>query len=546
MTGCTYLQRSRHGVYYRMVLPKAMGHAWGRPRRELKVSLRTKDKSRAKSLMSRISCMANGYFHSVYAEGPRSARFQLYRRCWEMIQRHNLPLDDEVELLLMSSTCHPQDLSVFLFAWDQLAKKRSGGSPLQADADVQQQDLRPLRQTDNPNDSVSAADALNHFLDEQRSRGSPLRAGAFAEPATPRQGHQQISPTNTVTATIALERFIEGKKRETASGTAEKYASQCHLFLALVSNNRNDLRMDQIAIEDLRRYVDALPKLPRKLLPKSRRLPLVASPSERMSAQTVFSHARAVHMFLSWCADQQYPVPNGFGGILKPLIKKPKASKKRKHFTEDELRTIFGADEYRNGTFKRPSDYWLPLLALFTGARESELCQLRAADVREESPGLWCIDIHDLGQNRVKTATSVRIVPLHATLLRLGFTEYVRTLSQVSTTPLFPHEERNGRGEFGAFSKRFNRFKEGLGIKSDQDLKLDFHSFRHTMQHDLYGKGCEEYVVNAICGHGNGGRMGVHTYSRGPGLTAMRETLSLLDFNEILGSTKSNGWFSPG
>ena len=500
MTGCTYLHRSRHGVYYfRMVFPKAIGHAWGLPRRELKISLRTKDKSEAKSLMTRTACVALDYFHSVVAEGPGSPRFQLYRRRWEMIQRHNLPLDDDVESFLMSPPPQSETEENYLL----LMKKR--------------RDI------------------------------SPPRAGPFEAQTTPRQRQQQTTPTNSVTATKALERFIEGKKRETASGTAEKYASQCHLFLAVASNNRIDLRMDQISVEDLRRYVDALPKLPRKLLPTNCHVPVVAAPAGRMSARTVFSHARAVHMFLSWCADQQYPVPNGFGGILKPLIKKPKASKKRKHFTDDELRTIFGADEYRNGTFKRPSEYWLPLLALFTGAREAELCQLRVADVREESLGMWCIHIHDLGENRVKTATSVRVVPLHATLLRLGFIEYVTTLSKVSTAPLFPHEQRNGRGEFGAFSKRFNRFKEGLGIKSDQDHKLDFHSFRHTMQHALYGKGCEEYVVNAICGHGNAGRStGVSQYSAGPGLAAMHDTVALLDFDEILANTTSNGWSSPG
>ena len=412
-----------------MVIPKAIGHAWGLPRRELKISLRTKDKSKAKSLMSRISCKANDYFDSVVAEGPGSPRFQLFRRRWETIQRHNLPLDDDVESFLMLPRTEWETIENYWF----LAMKR---------ADAQQQG--PHQQTSLHDTPITPDDVVNYFLGKQPSRGSHIRAGADAQQQELRP-HQQTTPTNSVTATKALERFIEGKKRETASGTAEKYASQCHLFLALVSNNRNDLRMDQISIEDLCRYVDALPKLPRKLLPRNCRLPLVASPADRMSAKTVFSHARAVHMFLSWCADQLYPVPNGFSGILKPLIKKPKASKKRKHFTKEELRTIFGAEEYRNGTFKRSSDYWLPLLALFTGAREAELCQLRVSDVHEDKLlGLWCIHIHDLGENRVKTATSVRFVPLHPTLLRLGFIEYVRMRSKVSTAPLWLPDVSSG------------------------------------------------------------------------------------------------------
>ena len=59
-------------------------------------------------------------------------------------------------------------------------------------------------------------------------------------------------------------------------------------------------------------------------------------------------------MFLTFCQDQQYPTPAGFGRILKPLLKKPairKADQSHRAFTdEEELRLLFLSPAYRDGT----------------------------------------------------------------------------------------------------------------------------------------------------------------------------------------------------
>lgn len=367
-----------------------------------------------------------------------------------------------------------------------------------------------------------------------------------AEPAT--QSKPNLPPDLSADDLVeaAIDRFVASKKLTAESATAEKYGAQCRMFLKVVANGRTNLMISELSAKDLRAYADALPKLPTRIDSTDQR-PLeqiLKLTSPTLSSKTVFSHAQATNMFLTWCAAQQYPIQIAFHGILKPLLKKPKVRNKKKAFSKQQLKTLFESDAYTIGTFKRASDYWVPLLGLFTGAREAELCQLEVSDVRRDAAtGLWLLDINSDQDKKLKTDTSAREVPLHPKLVELGFLDFVTQVATANKARLFSDEERNKRGEFGNFSKRFNRYKEGLGIKTDPHNKLDFHSFRHTLQTLLFEKGEEEYIVNALCGHSTARRSeGVRTYSRGPGLKAKYEVLLKLEFGIDFDKIKPNGW----
>jgi hypothetical protein len=66
---------------------------------------------------------------------------------------------------------------------------------------------------------------------------------------------------------------------------------------------------------------------------------------------------------------------------------KSRTTAKRQPWAEEHLKTLFGHDIWRRGEL--PTDkkaggiaaYWIPLLALYTGARCSELCQLNVCDI---------------------------------------------------------------------------------------------------------------------------------------------------------------------
>jgi integrase len=227
------------------------------------------------------------------------------------------------------------------------------------------------------------------------------------------------------------------------------------------------MMLSEIMVRHVQAYARALSKLPKNISPKDPRSinDIIASSTPRMSARTKFTHAQAVNMFLKWCQGQQYRIAPNLGGILTPSLKKPKPDKRRKHFTDDELKLLFESKMYQQGAFERDSDCWLPILGLFTGARQAELCQLLSSDVRQEpETSLWYIDINKDSDKRLKTDSSPRQVPIHPELEQLKFVEFAQRASNNPGGRLFPDEKRNGVGEFGAYSKRFNRYREAQGI----------------------------------------------------------------------------------
>lgn len=119
-------------------------------------------------------------------------------------------------------------------------------------------------------------------------------------------------------------------------------------------------------------------------------------------------------------------------------------------------------------------------VALFTGARQAELCQLCVNDIyREGESGIWVIDINEKDEKKLKTEHSRRKIPIHSQLIRLGFLDYVDSVRlDHPREGLFSRwESRNSLGEYSSFSKRFNRYKRKKGVAGASGAKKDFHSF---------------------------------------------------------------------
>ena len=120
------------------------------------------------------------------------------------------------------------------------------------------------------------------------------------------------------------------------------------------------------------------------------------------------------------------------------IAKAKRPQDQRQMWSKDDLNALFQTPLWRGCQSphrrSKPGDliirdekFWLPLIAVFSGMRQEEICQLRAHDLREEE-GVWVFDVNARGGNQVKNSNAVRLVPIHEQLIALGLVEVARAL----------------------------------------------------------------------------------------------------------------------
>lgn len=179
---------------------------------------------------------------------------------------------------------------------------------------------------------------------------------------------------------------------------------------------------------------------------------------------------------------------------------------KRTPWTGEEIRKLFGSPMFRAYALPTAESagmdaaYWVPLMVLFSGARVSELCQLRVADILfEDGPeGPSTVPVFRVTRakanaaagtlaTKAKTDGSVRLIPIHRELIRLGFLDYVDAIKGMGAGQLFPaikrYDDETGEGAGSALSTWFGEYRRAVGV--DRDL-AGLHAARHTMRTALH------------------------------------------------------------
>lgn len=185
-------------------------------------------------------------------------------------------------------------------------------------------------------------------------------------------------------------------------------------------------------------------------------------------------------------------------------IRTPKNEvRSRVAFSVDDLQRIFLSDiytaDYRPQVGGRDACFWLPLLALFTGARVEELAQLLVKDVCYVAELGHYINICDEAEHaKLKNAASRRRVPVHPILVACGFVDYVQRFKTQKF--LFPYLKSNPRGKLGGYFSNFFGTYLRQRVRVTDKRKV-FHSFRHSFKDICRKVGIEEAVHDALTGH---------------------------------------------
>lgn len=369
-------------------------------------------------------------------------------------------------------------------------------------------------------------EALDHLMG--RRQGVPIETPRVAEPGTP----DVVSDAGT------LREAFDGWK--TAKSPSESTLKEFDRAIRLFEELHGATTITSITRAHVRQYREALQRLPKRCETFAQGNEAGARGKQDskgvISAKTINKLMSGPQAVAEWAFKNGYlpedaPWSNPFNGMT--LEEKAPT---REPWDIAELRLLFASPVYTRQ--QRPkagcgeAAYWLPLLGIYTGARLGELASLARSDViTDEETGIVYLRIaeDEARGRRVKTASSLRVVPVHPELVRLGFLSKVVEQEAGQLFPLIKPGFKDGYGE--AWSKWFGRYIRSIGITNKASV---FHSFRHGFKDALRAAAVSEDVNDALTGHagagGVGRKYGAKEMMRRFGLKRLAEAVALVEY----------------
>ena len=224
--------------------------------------------------------------------------------------------------------------------------------------------------------------------------------------------------------------------------------------------------------------------------------------------------------------------PRDIANGLDIEFNRPKRANAEKIFSSSDLQKLFSGYPYTQTKLKQARDlfdfhFWLIPILLYTGARLNEICQLEIGDVKLEErkpkkdgtprkpiPYLHITEEYDENGKKikqVKNEESLRKVPLHKMLIKLGFMDFVekRRLEGALTDQLFDGLY------FSEKNKWAKKASDWFNGKGHQDVnayrkvcdieyadRKNLHTFRHTFIDKMRDtKRINDTLISGIVGH---------------------------------------------
>lgn len=345
---------------------------------------------------------------------------------------------------------------------------------------------------------------------------------------------------------MAVEQWVEEKARTSwVAKTKREHCAWMGHFIAAIG----DRPLDAYTKTDARAYKGMLLKLPANWVKFSELQGLSLDKAsakahelgmEPMTESNVNKLLGFVGSFWTWASDQYDEASvNPFKGLK--IKQRKRIREERDPFSVQELGAIFSAPIYTGCAslreWKRPGVlvprnsgmFWVPLISLFTGARMGEVIQLYVDDVRDEG-GIFFLDLNDNGEDkRLKTTYSQRSIPIHASILDMGFMDHVELCRSKGQKRLFSDLAMGEDGYYSTpFSKHFSRFLRAVGIKNRKNA---FHSFRHSFEDACRDSDIPKEIMDALQGHGQEGMS--ERYGRGYYLKKLDEAMKRLQYRDL-------------
>ncbi len=368
---------------------------------------------------------------------------------------------------------------------------------------------------DNPKD----VEAFNAFVRE-------------ATGATAAQLPSSIEPPAILFSELVGEyiKVRKQKKKNFRSTTEKDYRKAAERFIEILE----DRPVNYYTFQDADNLQDTLHKIPKnwKKNPKYRDLTLheivkqKLPDSAQQSDRTVNKLLTVIAGMFGLAAMRGYSKLNPFAD--KQVILENSPDEEWLPFGDEDLEKIFDTSTFKHEK-RFPNRFFGPLLAVFSGARINEICQLKRQDIGSHG-GFSCIRFTDEGDDQsLKGRNSKRVIPIHPELIRLGFLDYCDKLKPADM--LFPELTLDAEGKWDRKLRRWcnETYLIRIGVKRE---KLSFRSFRRTFATKLRAAKVEETYAAELMGHmtGKGSFMSWKTYASRGEVPPLIEALEKLQF----------------
>ncbi len=224
-----------------------------------------------------------------------------------------------------------------------------------------------------------------------------------------------------------------------------------------------------------------------------------------LSAKTVSDvYLSTIRSLLAWAEDNDRLSENVAANVKQP---KPRRQYSReKGYTDAEAQKVLKAattyqphiDEHghiREKLCLVAAKRWAPIICALSGARVTEITQLRKEDVRKEN-GRWIIRISPEAGS-VK-AGDYRDIPLHMQIINLGFIEFVQA---ANSGPLF-HNATDPAKYADRAARISNKIGEWLRkAELVPDGVQPNHGWRHRVKTQCRELAVSDHVADALQGH---------------------------------------------
>ena len=192
----------------------------------------------------------------------------------------------------------------------------------------------------------------------------------------------------------AFDAYVKAKTLTWSAASAKDIPPQVRQFVEIVREleHGRDICVDELSREHIRSYFDTLKHLPCRLCGQRQftgkgwiqlaDMGRSGQIERLLSVKTMEVRQTNVRSFVNWCeleyrgAVQAKYVNSGFPKVLSDKDIRRKGVK-RESFTQDELKALFGdMGKYVQATEDITSRFWAPLIALYSGMRLEEICQI--------------------------------------------------------------------------------------------------------------------------------------------------------------------------